>query len=115
MEKLKAVEYALKSGNGGVDSMWLCDEDGDIGNFSNQIILAKTKEKDFDFFVQDYPRFLARIEGLALGFSTSQKPTYRDNIDFDLIQNVCDVVELMEASNKSAMSETLKTYRVKPL
>lgn len=91
--------------------MWLCEDDGDIGNFSNHVILAKINSKDFEFFVQDYPRFLARIEGLALGFSNSQKPTYTDEIDFSMIQKVCDFVESMSSNQREGLSENLKIYR----
>ena len=80
---------------GGVNSAWICDDDGNIGNFSNQIIIAKCNEQDFGFFVNDYVRFIARIEGLSLGFVRGMVPEHpcaSSAIDFDLIHKVCTLV-----------------------
>lgn len=113
MAKEQALQYAIKYQNG-PSAMWLCVDDGDIGNFSHEVILAKVNSKDFDFFQNDYVRFLARVEGLAQGFSRADQtqPTWQSPIDFDLILRVCDLIQEMEGSQRIAMSENLRTYRV---
>lgn len=111
MEKTAAVSYAIKYKNG-PSAMWLCVDDGDIGNFSNEIILAKVNSADLDFFQNDYVRFLARVEGLALGFVKPGAIGWNSAIDFDLILKVCEVVQNMPGLQRQAMAENLRTYRV---
>lgn len=112
MDKVEAVKFATQYKNG-PSAMWLCEDDGDIGNFSNELILAKTNERDLDFFQNDYVRFLARVEGLALGFSQSgSQPAWLSPIDFDLIARVSHIVQDMNGLQRAAMGENLKTYRV---
>lgn len=95
-----------------INSLWICDDDGDIGNFSNELIRAKIDSNDYAFFENDYVRFLARIEGLALGFIKGNPNSYNSEIDFSLIHKVCDVIQDMPTSNKLAMYDNLQAYRV---
>lgn len=99
---------------GGINSQWICDDDGDIGQFPNELIDAKCQAKDYSFFENDYVRFIARVEGLALGFvkgMVPETPSASSPIDFGLIHRVCLVVQDMPAESKSRMFENLRAYR----
>jgi hypothetical protein len=95
-----------------INNFWICDDDGDVGNFSNEVIKAKVQAKDFGFFENDYVRFLARVDAMGLGFIKGEDKTYESDIDFELIQKVCEVVQEMPQDKKKNMYDNLHAYRV---
>lgn len=111
MSPTKAIEVISKHSKG-VQGVWLCEDDGDIGDFSNSLLEAKIKTKDWDFFQDEYPRFLARAEGLGTGFQSDGNSALTSPIKFSLIYEVCDLIQDMPHDKKSQMLEQLKIYRV---
>lgn len=114
MEKVEAVKW-ITSNTSGVNGAWICDDDGDIGNLTNQLLLSKIESNDVDFFENEYVRFIARVEGLGTGFtkqseqSDSLSPDAK--IDFGLIEKVCIAVQNMSADAKGRMFDNLRSYR----
>lgn len=96
----------------GPTAIWLCEDDGDIGDFSNDLLLKKLDAKDWDFFQDEYPRFLSRVEGLGMGFLTQGTPGIDSPINFNLLYEVCDRIQEMPADKKATMLDQLKIYRV---
>lgn len=96
----------------GINGTWLCDDDGEAGNFSNPILQAKIDDKDWEFFENDYVRCLARIESLGIAFSKTPDQSYKDDIDFDLLAKLCLCVQEMPYEKKQKMLENLKVHRV---
>lgn len=111
MAPTKAIEVVMKHPKGS-QGVWLCEDDGDIGNFSNDVLASKVKSQDWAFFKDEYPRFLARVEGLGLGFQTPGHDGHAAPINFSLLYEVCDCIQEMPAGMKSDMMEQLKIYRV---
>ena len=97
----------------GVASVWLCDDDGEVGDFSNKVISTKVQVKDWEFFQEEYPRFLARVENLGTGFTVDGGEDYKSRVNFALIRSVCDVLQDMPVGAKKIMISNLKTYRVR--
>lgn len=92
--------------------MWLCEDDGDVGDFSNDLLRKKLDAKDWDFFQDEYPRFLARVESLGLGFNTQGTLGIDSPINFDVLFEVCDRIQEIPYDKKTTMLEQLKIYRV---
>lgn len=107
----KAIETATTMCKTG-KQIWLCEDFGHIGEFSNDLIAEKIRAKDWAFFQEEYPRFLARVEGLGTGFQTLGDASVRSPINFGLIQQVSDAIQEMPADKKQEMLEHLKIYRV---
>jgi hypothetical protein len=107
----EAMKYST-SDSSRINSLWICDDDGDIGNFSNEIIRAKVDSRDFGFFENEYVRFLARVEGLSLGFIKGESRSYNSEIDYALIHRVCELVQDMPSAKKRSMFDNLQAYRV---
>ncbi len=114
MDKVQAVKWITESPNG-VNGSWICDDDGDIGDFSNQVLISKVEANDYDFFENDYVRFIARVEGLGTGFKKNsdqnESMILDDAIDFALINKVCNAIQDMPASSKNRMFDNLRAYR----
>lgn len=111
MSVAKAIEFISKHEKG-VNGVWLCEDDGHIGDFSNEMLLNKVKTKDWEFFQEEYPRFLARVEGLGYGFQTPGTSGINSPINFGLLYEVCDKIQEMPFDMKTQMVEQLKIYRV---
>lgn len=103
----------IKNNPKGPNGFWLCEDDGNIGNFSNEFLLNKVNNKDWDFFQDEYPPFLARVESLGLGFQTSGSiDKISSPINFDVLFEVLDKMQEMPSAKKEQMLEQLKVYRV---
>lgn len=92
--------------------LWLCEDDGDIGDFSNERLKKACKEKEFGFFENEYVKFLARIEGLGTGFCLEGSSSLDGGIDLQAIREISETIQEMSEDSKNCMMENLKIFRV---
>lgn len=121
MDKVQAVKWIVDNPSG-VNGANLCDDDGDVGDFSNEVLLEKANKKDYEFFENEYVRFISRLEALATGFVLNQSteeagkvPAPDAGIDFVLLHKVCMTVQDMPVDAKTRMLENLQAYREREL